>query len=158
MSIDFNVNNLINVGEELVIDNQFVVDKSFIKNYNIYCKTIYNRHIKYVLDYNKDIRSGFVIGLEKELIDNLDKCFSNQDKIILECWRDMKCNGSNYYTINKKQFNKYISLRDILEQLQNNNDLLELKNNILNSYIILIDIHKKCNSDIHYQLFFENYY
>ena len=152
MSIDFNLN----VGEELILENQFVVDKNYIKDYNNECRKLYNRHIGYVIDYHKDIRSPFFIGLEKDMIDNLDKCFSNEDMIVLEDWR--MCNGSNYYNIYKKQFKKFISLRDILEQLKNNNDLLSLKHNRLNSYIILIDIHKKCNSNIHYELFFHNYY
>jgi len=160
MSIDFNVNNLINIGEELIIQNQYVVDKDFVKDYNKECDILYNgnKYRSWIKKYNKDIISPFFIGIDNDTIEDLDKCISNEDMIICECWRDMKINGSNYYTIKKKQFNKYISLRDILEQLQNNNDLLDMKHNILNSYIILTDIIKKTNSSIHYQMYFENYY
>ena len=156
MSIDFNLN----IGEDLYIQNSYVVDKDFVKEYNKYCDYFYvdNPYRNWIKKYNKDIISPFFINLENEEMKQLDNCISSEDMIICEDWRDMRQNGSNYYTIKKKQFKKFISLRDILEQLKNNNDLLSLKHNRLNSYIILIDIHKKCNSNIHYELFFHNYY
>lgn len=156
MSIEYNMNNINILGDEYILENQYVVDKNYTKDYNKYCRTIYNRHIGYVVDYNNDKKSGLFIGLDKDLIDNLDKPFSYSDTIMLEDWR--MTNGSNYYRVDKKSFKKYITIRDILDSLKSNTDLLKLKHNELNSYIILTDIMKKFGSNCHYYLFFENYY
>ena len=125
--------------------------------YNEYCKSIYDINLDYVLDYNTDKSSGLYIGLETELIDNLDNLFSNEDTIILEDFRDLTLGGSEYYTITKKN-NNFITIRDMLDTLKNNSKLLKLKHNIDNDYLILTDIYKKSNSNIHYLLFFDDYY
>ena len=97
MSIDFNLN----IGEDLYIQNSYVVDKDFVKDYNKYCDYFYvdNPYRNWIKKYNKDITSPFFINLENEEIEKLDKCISSEDMIICEDWRDMRQNGSNYYTM-----------------------------------------------------------
>lgn len=108
---------------------------------------------EYLIDYHKKYNFSFFIGLSEEELEDLDKVISYEDKIILEDWR--MCNGSRYYIV-RDLFKNGITLRDILNQLKNNNELRELLYNENNEDIILVSVNKKVSSNIHYELYFDS--
>lgn len=108
---------------------------------------------EYLIDYHKNYNFSFFIGLSEEELEDLDKVISYEDKIILEDWR--MCNGSRYYIV-RDLFKNGITLRDILNQLKNNNELRELLYNENNEDIILVSVNKKVSSNIHYELYFDS--
>ena len=65
-------------------------------------------------------------------------------------------NGSRYYIV-RDLFKNGITLRDILNQLKNNNSLRELLYNENNEDIILVNVNKKVSSTIHYELYFDSF-
>ena len=106
----------------------------------------------------KNVRDIFVKELE-----DLDKVISYEDIIILEDWRmiigtDKSVSGASKYYIVRDLFKTGITLRDILNQLRNNNDLRELLYNENNEDIILVNVNKKVGSNIQYELYFDNYF
>ena len=108
---------------------------------------------EYLIEYHKNYNFSFFIGLSEEELEDLDKVISYEDKIILEDWR--MCNGSRYYIV-RDLFKNGITLRDILNQLKNNNELRELLYNENNEDIILVSVNKKVSSNIHYELYFDS--
>ena len=136
--------------------NYFVKNKEeCLKEFNRSCYDIYdnNEVIEYLIDYHKNYNFSFFIGLSEEELEDLDKVISYRDMIILEDWRLV--GGSNYYIV-RDLFKTGITLRDIFNQLRNNNELRELLYNENNEDIILVSVNKKVDSDIHYQLYFDS--
>ena len=138
--------------------NYFVKSKEECMNeFNRSCYDIYdnNEVIEYLIDYHKNYNFSFFVGLCEDSLEDLDKIISYKDRIILEDFR--MCSGSKYYIV-RDLFKTGITLRDILSQLRNVNELRELLYNEYNEDIILVDIMKKVNSDIHYVLMFDRYF
>jgi hypothetical protein len=135
------------IGNENEVLNRYInINDSIYENNDI---------IQYLKQYHNRVDNfSFFIGLsEEELLDmNSPLCY--EDRIICEDWR--MCNGSRFYIINRKLFNDYICLRDILEQLKDNSECKRLLNDKDNDNIVLVNVNKKCNSNIHYELYFDN--
>lgn len=117
--------------------------------------SIYNSNEvkEYLIEYHKNYNFSFFIGLSEEELEDLDKVISYKDMIVLEDWR--MCSGSKYYIV-RDLFKTGITLRDIFSQLRNNNELRELLYNENNEDIILVNVNKKVDSDIHYELYFDS--
>ena len=110
--------------------------------------------IDYLYDYHSKKKFSFFIGLSEEELQDLEKPISYQDKIVCEDWRMLS--GSRFYTIKRKLFKDYITLKDILEQLKDNQECLELLNDKNNDNIVLVMINKLVCSDIHFELHFDS--
>ena len=110
--------------------------------------------IQYLYDYHSKKKFSFFIGLSEEELQEIDKPISYQEYIMCEDWRMFS--GSNYYKITRKLFKDYITTRDILEQLKDNTDCLRILEDKDNDNIVLVMINKKINSDIHFELHFDN--
>lgn len=112
--------------------------------------------IQYLKDYHDKIDNfSFFIGLSEEELIEMDNPLSYEDKIICEDWRML--NGSRFYIIKRKLFKDYICLRDILEQLKFNSECKSLLHEKENSNIYLVNVNKKCNSNIHFELYFDEF-
>ena len=110
---------------------------------------------EYLLDYHIRVDSfSFFIGLSEEELIDIYEPISYEDMIICEDWRMI--GGSNYYTIKRKLFSKYICLGDILEQLKDNIFMKTLLNDIDNENIVLVNVMKNHKSNIHFSLYFDN--